>query len=423
MFFLYTLLGCLIYFLAFFPALVQILRGRGLWIERLGLRLPRHSADIWLHASSVGEVRLLFPLIAYLRSQKPQMEIHLSAFTWSGYDAAQKIYEKDKKISVSCLPLDVFFCMRRLTRRLRPRLLILTEGEHWYCLLREAKKQKIPAVLANGRISKKSFTYFRLFPYLSRHFLSHYAHFFFKSEQDRKRYLTLLPDHKKSMFIGDMKFDAPLTARSPSQVTEMRRQLCLTKKDFLWLCVSTRPPNEEKILADTFLLLREIYQNLRLVIAPRHLNRIPIVKKILEDKGLAFSLYSSKKRKSGCILVDQIGVLQNFFPAANLAFVGGTMADTGGHNILEPVWAGTPVIFGPDTRNILDSAEYVVKKNYGSQFQSPQELFNLVKETISGRKKFQIKKTLDAKASVSRKIGSYLLKKYFRRPYKKNLSA
>ncbi len=417
----YSIISYLAYALLFLPAVLFVLCGKKFWLERLGLRLPSHSVDLWFHASSLGEVQLLCPLITYLYKKKPTFKIHLSVFTLTGYNGAQAIYgkgtgkqkkQKNTNFSLSYLPFDIPLAMSRFVRKLHPQLVILTEGEHWYHLLRETKKQKIPISLVNGRISKRSYSYYRLFPRLSTHLFSHYDSLFLKSEQDKERYLNLGVDPKKIALTGDLKLDAPLKVQPASHTQKIRHKLGIKTKDFLWLCVSTRPPKEEKILIDVFLLLCEIEPNLKLVIAPRHLKRIPHVKSILKSVGLEFSLYSEGGKKTKCLLIDQMGVLQDFFLAANLAFVGGTMTNTGGHNILEPVWTGTPVVFGPDTSNISDLAKYITEKNYGAQIQDAQELYSLIKKVIRGKKKFKIKQSLITKNSSTQKIGQFLLKRY-----------
>ena len=407
---LYSLVGCIIYGLLFFPALLQIFRGQPLWAERLGLRLPSESVDLWLHAASAGEVQLLYPLIQFLRKKRPKIKIHLSVMTLAGYETAQRNFSF-RAFSCACLPLDLKFLMQPLLRRLRPRVLVIAEGEHWPCLLQNAKAQKVPLLLVNGRISSQSYRRLKVFPSLCSFLFGHYTYLFLKSENDRKRYLNLQAAPQKAVVAGDLKFDAPLQIRPPQEIAKIRRKLSLEKEDFMLVAGSTRPPKEEKILIDIFKRLKSKHsRKIKLVLAPRHLQRLASLKKLLSRQGLNFSLYSAQGPKKDCILVDQMGLLSGLYAAADLSFVGGTLSDTGGHNILEPVWAGTPVLFGPDVRNIPDLAEYIVKNNYGAQAANPMQLFSLIDQFISKRRSFKTKSKAKQSSTAAQIIGDSILK-------------
>ncbi len=401
--------------------------------QRLGLSqqfplLPIHKlqgqarpsvVDVWLHASSAGELRLLVPLISELSQRCPQSKIHLTVMTNTAYYAVAKLFAKFR-ISYSCLPLDTPFCMQRLIKQLQPKVVMITEADHWPNLLQVAKKNKLPVWLINGRISKSSWQRFKTFPRTSRRLLNLYNHLFVKSELDYQRYLSLGVEESKLDLAGNMKFDAPLLHQTYRVATKakLRERLGLDKDSFLFVAGSTRPPAEEKILIEAFSKL-ELKPGMVLALAPRHLKRTAKVKELLDKNGFTFCLYSTSQASGvqavqGCkenyyMLIDEIGVLNELFTAADLAFVGGTMSNLGGHNILEPVWAGTPVLFGPDTANISDLADYVLSNQYGAQFKNPAELYNILKNFIDGRLKFKEKTKIDKQHSPSQKIVSYVL--------------
>ena len=381
-----------------------------MWAERLGFRLPsKRNVDLWLHAASAGEVQLLYPLIQFLRQKKSKIKIHLSVMTHAGYQTAQRNFAF-KNFSCACLPLDIKLLMQPLLKRLKPRILVITEGEHWPCLLKNAQERKVPTLLINGRISASSYQRLRLFPSLCSFLFGSYDYFFLKSKDDRKRYLDLRVPAPRALVAGDLKFDAPLQVRPAQELAKIRRKLDLKAKDFMFVAGSTRPPKEEKILIEIFKRLRSKHsRHIKLLLAPRHLQRLGSIKKLLSQQGLDFSLYNAPGPKKDCILVDQMGLLQKLYAAADLCFVGGTMSNTGGHNILEPVWAGTPVLFGPDVRNIPDLAEYIVKNNYGAQAADPQGLYSLADQYISRRRTFKTKDKTKQGSSASQVIGNTII--------------
>ena len=155
-------------------------------------------------------------------------------------------------------------------------------------------------------------------------------------------------------------------------------------------------------------------QNIRffkMVLAPRHINRKSEVGQILHSRKIEFSIFEQSGDVCDVILVDKIGVLIDLFLAGDFAFVGGTMTDTGGHNILEPVWAGTPVVYGPDIRNIKDLSDYIISHNFGTQVSSPDELTHLVENVIKGSRKFNTKTDTGSDDSPTALAGNYILKK------------
>lgn len=410
MIFLYRLTVSLIYYISypFLRILAQFGSEKDHWRYRLCLKLPQGSSDIWLHAASVGEIRLASGLVHYLKEKRPDIKIHCTVMTPAGFETALREFKNSA--SVSYYPFDFPRMVKKLFRKINPKIVAVFEGDLWPNLIFNSERAKVPVILLNGRMSEKSLHRVGKFPAAMRRLLDGCEFFFMKSEEDSRRYLALGARIERIRVVGDMKFDAPLLENSHQIREDYRGRVGAKEEDFLFVAGSTRP-GEEEILADLFLALEKSHPLLKMVIAPRHLNRVGEISRMLEEKGIRFGIFEKDSPGSRFLLVDKMGLLIPLFAAANLAYVGGTMSDTGGHNVLEPVWAGTPVLFGPDVRNIRDSAAYLLENGFGAQVETPEELIETVREVLAGNKSFRIKKDNFAKNSPTVQAGEYILNK------------
>lgn len=401
-------------------------RGERSWQDRLVLRrLPR--CDIWLHAASVGEVRLVVTLCGHLKQEFPDLALQVSTMTATGYAAAKAALPD---VEVAFFPLDLRRLMRRRLRDLQPKLLVLAEVEIWPNLLHEARRAGVRVILVNARLKERSFVRFRRFPGTTARLLAHYDRLFARSVEDRNRYLSLGAPEDRVTLAGDLKFDAPMLLPDPERIRLVRSSLSAGSNGFVFVCGSTRP-DEEQQLSAALLALARGDSRFRLVLAPRHIERAGEVEKILVEAGFDVHRYQppasaepapgSPSAAAGlaqdnphaadrplAILVDRLGVLQELFAASDLSFVGGTLTNTGGHNVLEPVWQGRPVVFGPDTLNIPDAAAYILANNFGTQIQSAHELVPLIEDLRKGRVSFAIRAPQPNKHSAVSLVADYV---------------
>ncbi len=384
-------------------------RGNQLWKGRLGLISLRRPARIWLHASSVGEVRVTAHLVDFLLKRDPSLTIHLTTMTKAGFNTALKIHRSDN-VSLSYFPFDTARVVKRTLDAIRPDLLIIAETEIWPNLICEASAREIPIVLVNARMTKKAHGRYRILRSSMRTLLNRYDRFFFKSEDDAARYVSLGVNAEKGIVVGDMKFDAPLLERSKEKVRLIRQKAGIPPGAFLFVAGSTRP-GEEAVIANVFRELSFEFKNLAAVIAPRHVDRRDEIKTLLSDKAVDFALYGDNPEGRRVLLVDRMGILNDLYLAADLAFVGGTLVDIGGHNILEPVWAGCPVLFGPSVFNVQEASEYILSHNYGAMVRSEEDLVSLLKKVLSGDIIYATKQSRDLEASPTAVIGGYILEK------------
>ena len=382
-----------------------------MWRGRLGLIDPLGPRDIWMHASSVGEVKVLGYLIDYLKKQDPKLMIHVTVMTRAGFKTATDQFDdKGDGVTLSYFPLDASPVIRRSLDLINPASLVIAETEIWPNLVSQATQRNIPIVLVNGRMSEKAFKMYRYVRPFMKKLLAPYDRFFFKTEGDFERYRHFGVTPGNSVMAGDMKFDAPLLLRSQGRRSEMRARASIASDHFLLVAGSTRP-GEEAILANVFSAVCAKHKNFRMIIAPRHVERVGEVKALLEEKGLPYNLYGDASTANGIILVDRMGLLNDLYTAADLAFVGGTLVDIGGHNILEPVWAGAPVIFGPYLSNVSEAADYILANNFGEKVASERNMVELLEQMISGDFSFAVKTENDLRNSPTAMAGDYILKR------------
>jgi len=402
----YRMLTRLVYWLVYPYGRIKAGRGSEVWRGRLGLIDGGAPVDLWLHASSVGEVKVVANLVAMLRQRCPGLRLHVTTMTTKGQETARDAF--GDFAGVSYFPLDATPAVRRTLAALRPRIVIIAETEIWPNLVREAAPA-VAIVLINGRMTEKALAGYRRATGLMRTTLERYDRLFFKSAEDASRFAGFGAGPPRGEVAGDMKFDTPLSERSEQDRSELRRRLGASGRDFVLVAGSTRS-GEESLLLDLFERLRADGVPLRLVLAPRHVERSREIADLAAGRGLALSIYGDEGVQP-IVLVDKMGLLGRLYLTADLAFVGGTLVDLGGHNLLEPVWAGAPVVFGPSVSNVRDAAEYIETNTYGARIESLSELEAVVREVATGAKRFRIKSMADAGASATATVTDYLVGK------------
>ncbi len=406
---LYRILSSLLYGLVYLFGRFKASHGDELWRERLALATYNTPVDLWIHAASVGEVRVVNCLVSYLLGEKPDLKIHLTVMTRTGCQTARTLFGPE--VNVSYLPLDVPRLMKRKLQAVRPRLLVIAETEIWPNLILESSRAGVPIILVNGRLSDRAVRQYQLLKNSFQSLLARYERIFVKSEADRDRFLKFLPDDIRLVVAGDMKFDAPLHKRDEEKRKRTRESLGIGSGEFLFVAGSTRE-GEEAALFGLAASLISAFPHFRLVIAPRHVERAAQVEELARQAGLKSRRVGeaqSEPASSDIIIVDRMGMLNDLYLASELAFVGGTLVDIGGHNILEPVWAGTPVLFGPSVANVADAARYIEEHNYGSMIHSAEELRTRIEGVLSGKISYAVKTDSDENHSATTLTGTYLL--------------
>ena len=346
--------------------------------QRLGL-LPasidsRGQSSIWVHAVSVGEVIATRALLPLLRESFPGKPVFVSVTTLTGKQVADRqLREAD---GIFYCPFDWRFAVQRVIARIRPQALLVMETEIWPHMLRACHQAGAATMLVNGRISDRSYRRYRLIrPFLKR-FLLPVDCFCMQNSRYAERIVDLGADPRKVRVTGSLKFDAVVpTQGSPSQAAR------LIPADRIVLVGGSTLAPEEEILLEVFQSLREVEPGLFLVIAPRHPERFDEVMKLAESRQLRVVRRSTLQQpaaEADVMILDTLGELASIYSAADLVFMGGSLATWGGHNLIEPAAEGKPVVFGPHMSNFQEIASSFLEAAAAIQVSGREELHEVL---------------------------------------------
>jgi 3-deoxy-D-manno-octulosonic-acid transferase len=329
--------------------------------ERLGSIPPRNGDRpcLWVHCASVGEVTLAKPLVEELRARRPDLEFQFSATTPAGREVARKTWPKDR---VHHFPLDLTFTVRRALRACRPDAIVLVELEVWPNLIQIAEKRHIPVAIVNGRISHRSHRRYRRFVAYFRSIFRRISRAGMQTREYADRARELGIPGPRVHVTGNLKYDARLDFDPLATSHEVRDAFGLEAEHPLLVAGSTHDP-EEKILIETYRRILQTYPKLRLLIAPRHIDRVGEVRKIVEAGGFQVALRSELKDpppNDRVLILDTVGELPQVYSAADAVFIGGTFCERGGQNMLEPAALGKPIVSGPSLDNFREIADRLV---------------------------------------------------------------
>jgi 3-deoxy-D-manno-octulosonic-acid transferase len=373
-----------------------LLRGMRRGTTRLGIaeRLGFYGAGrleplagrrvIWIHAVSVGETRAALPLIRALRTAYPDGALLLTNVTETGHAVASQVKELDL-----CLyfPFDFSPVIRRALARIAPSLVIIVETEIWPNFVRLASRRGVPVVLVNGRISDRSFPRYRRARRLLQPVLEQFAAFCMQSRQDAERIRLMGAPAGRVEVSGNLKFDMEAATPDAALAAALRRQLRLPAGALVWVAGSTHA-GEEEIIADVYREQVEAGRELVLVLVPRHPERCRGVGEMLAARGMRHTLRSEVEGSDRelapgeVLLVNTVGEMLMLYALSDLVFVGGSLVDVGGHNILEASLVRRPVIFGPHMHNFREISLLVRESGGGLQVADGRELAAAVADLI-----------------------------------------
>ena len=348
-----------------------------------GLNLDR---PIWIHAVSVGEAVSVKGLVGELRKAYPHKKLVISTVTATGNKIARGLIGDGDLLTY--LPLDFSFIVRKVIKKINPSLFIIAETEIWPNLITCLHKQKVPVVTVNGRISDRSYSGYRAIKLLIRPILRKVGKFCVQSETDALRLVNLGVDKGNIQVTGNVKFDINLEAAAGFDPLAGRKKLMLGLDDKLWVCGSTHP-GEEEIIIKAYKELLLSFPKLKLLLVPRHPERSKDVGRLVSGNSFMPVFISSISGACPtCInnpifILDVMGELLNYYSAADIVFVGGSLIKTGGHNILEPASQKKPVIFGPYMFNFRDIAQLFLENKAAVMVDDYQDLANKAKEILA----------------------------------------
>ncbi len=355
---------------------------RDLLAHRFG-QIPHGQTKrpVWIHASSVGEVICSIPLFKKIKENFPEAPLVISTMTQTGNTTAKALMPDAN--GVLFFPFDHPLIVSRALKRMMPRLLLIAETELWPNVLLQCGRRKIPILLFNGRISDKSSKGYLLLQSIFMKCLRAVSLFLMQTEEDRGRIIKIGAPPDRAKVMGNMKFDQTFQPVSVQEREAMARSLRLNEKKPLFIAGSTHS-GEETVLLKFYKDLRALAPDLRLILAPRHLDRLEEVEQILRENGVPWVRRTASPFKGDSmereslppvVLLDTMGELMRLYSLATLVFIGGTLVPIGGHNPLEPLAFKRCVLFGPYMFHFSEIAKKLIEEDAAIQVQGEEELF------------------------------------------------
>ena len=322
--------------------------------ERLGWSTPEARGAVWVHGASVGEVLAATRLLDALRDRGHGLVV--STTTATGRDV---IGRTRPEVPRTLAPLDHPWCVDLALARVEPRALVLVETELWPCWIAAAARRGVPVVVVSGRISERSFPKYRRLGPIFRTAFAQLTAVGARSGLDAERYAALGVARDRISVTGDLKLEPP--AALPALASDLEHLLGGAP---FWVAASTRPGEDEAVVT-AHVLAQKNGRPSAVVIAPRHLDRIEELELSLLARGIPVRRRSRAGRTplaaGEALILDTLGELPAVFARARFAFVGGTLAPTGGHNVLEPAYAGRAVLFGPHVEKVREASALLLE--------------------------------------------------------------
>jgi len=372
-------IGFAIFSIFYLPALIFKGKLHGDFAERFGNFTPdklksleNARGAIWIQAVSVGEVAVCKGLVSKLKAELPDKKIVISTITKTGNDLAKRLFSQDT--TVIYFPLDFSFIVKKVVALIKPVIYIMIETEIWPNLLKEMADNKVPSILINGRISDRSYDKYVLASPLLKKTLGRIGRFCMQSALDAERIVFIGAPKDRVEITGNMKFDVEINADLKAMET-LKESLSLKADEELLVAGSTHS-GEEEIVLKSFKELLKDFPKLKLLIAPRHIERASDVR-ILADKVGVTPVF----------VLDKIGYLNSAYSFATLVFIGGSLVKHGGQNPIEPAIFEKAILFGPHMFNFKDISASFLKNNAAISVSNNKELTESIRMLLTDKAK------------------------------------
>jgi 3-deoxy-D-manno-octulosonic-acid transferase len=382
----------LVAYLSALPWLLYRLMTTGGWRAvalRMGKGLaPEPEPSIWLHASSVGEIALLKPLISRLEREYSDVPLVVSAYTATGIAAARAAYPRHRVIE---FPLDFRWIVRRYVRALNPALVIIVESELWPNFIRTLRQEAIRVAVVNGKMSEKSFRLHARARLISRA-LRGIDLLAVQSEEYAARMRALGAVADRIAVTGNMKYDIALPELGAVERNDLRKRLAYEPGDVVIIAASLHVPEDEVVLR-AFSRIAGEYPQAALILVPRYPENATRVAENVRAEGRTAALKmqidagrAAPPGRHGVLVVDTVGELADLYAAADIAFVGGSLfyrgSNKGGHNLMEPAIYAIPVLFGPYNFSFRETAADLQRARAGTEISDEEELASALCELL-----------------------------------------
>lgn len=397
MFFIAIVLG--------FPLIILLIlvsdKRRKTVLQRLGIkRLPEsirenrvdgpENRPVWVHALSVGEVLSSIELVKGLRAGLKRRNIVFSVSTKTGFEIASKLL-KEHVDSIFYFPYDFLVSVKYIARQVDPGLVLIVESDIWPNFLSEMEKREVPVILVNARLSEKSFSGYGKIPFFSKKLLSFFTKICVQSNEDALRFNLLGVPSNKIITTGNIKFDQEYDLISEMEIEKLKQIMHIKPYQKILLAGSTHK-GEEEIVCDAVAKVKKRFPNLFLIITPRDPERAESVCRICKAAGLFAVTMSDIENiepdaEIDAIIVDKIGVLRRLYALADIAFIGGSLVKSGGHNPLEPAAYSKPVMFGRDMSDFRDIAYLLVESGGAVRVEDAESIYTVVSKLLADDRK------------------------------------
>ena len=375
---MYVLYEVLLYLVLLVALPYFVLTGvlRGKYVVNFPIRAGwfRHrpeAHDLWIHAVSVGETLAARPIVEEIVRQRPGTSIVFTTTTLTGQAQARRLYPD---ATVTYFPFDFAFAVRRFLEHHRPRAFATMETEIWPNVTRISRARGLRLLLANARISDRSFPRYRAFRWVVRPVLRKYDRILAREQTDRERFVAMGAPPDIVEVTGNVKFDYE-PDDTPLEIAPQLEALAGSRK--LVVLGSTMEGEDELLLPEVEALLAQ--HNVFVVIAPRKPERFEMVAGLLATSALRYVRRSEMESdlapvSADVLLLDTIGELAKIYRYATVAFIGGTLVPIGGHNPIEAAAAGVPVCFGPSMSNFREIAQVFLRNDAAAEVRTAAEV-------------------------------------------------
>ena len=360
----------------------------GFWPKSL-LKLWKSKTNwIWFHAVSVGEINAVWPLILEIKKLRGQGQgqypIMLSCTTKLGYEHAKSLslslsISSGNEITIFYFPFDIPFIIQKFLTRAKIKLLIIVETEIWPNLLTECRKQKIPVRLVNARLSDRSYQNYHLLKFYFNRVINSFSEIFPQSDSDAEKFINLGFEKSKIKVLGNLKFSGALLNGKYNSNDDKK------KKEIINIIFASTHNGEEELALLVFKELVSSFNNIRLIIAPRHTDRTNEIYSLIKKYNFTPILKTENKEcnsSNDILILNTIGELKNYYQISQITVLGGTFAKIGGHNILEPISASSYTIIGPYDFKISELTKPFKEHEAIIQVNNKEELVSQIKQAI-----------------------------------------
>jgi 3-deoxy-D-manno-octulosonic-acid transferase len=387
------------YWASMFPILIyRLIREEGFYqrikqsIGYLPDDLKKKISDrhaIWLHAASVGEIVAASPIVREMRKQYPDEVIVVSVVTATGFRMAHQIIEGADGILF--FPLDLPYFTNRILTIIKPKIILLIETEIWPNFLRIAARTKIPVMMMNGRISRRSAFRYHLILFFTKRILSSIKVFCMQSRIDKAHIIHIGADPKKVIVTGNTKYDQTYGIVTESEKKKFLHELGFGETSGPIMIAGSTHKGENDTVYKAFLCIRNKFPEARLIIAPRYIYQADLIVEAGSQMGI--TMVKRSDMQSGLavpeqydgVILDTIGELGRVYSLGDLIFVGGSLAPIGGHNILEPAAHGKPIIVGPNMFNFKEIFDLLSSRGACIMVHSEKEFIDTCMDILTNQ--------------------------------------